>query len=228
MHHQLLAAAHNYNARFNLFRNLIELAGFQITEPLPSDVHTVFQELSRVRHLDPYDLTDSRYHIINPLSRTDAMPTALDRRFTKSASAAIRMSDLQAEGRLFNYVPNKYTPLPDNILEKFPELSGTKISVIDHHRLHQDVLGVYQEHTKQQQPPQPAHSRPGPRPVPSQTQTKIYTEVTAKHQAQPSPRPTLRGRPDHRLPIQQPQQQAQETVESEKRKKPSSPSLLGN
>jgi hypothetical protein len=27
MHHQLLAAAHNYNARFNLFRNLIELAG---------------------------------------------------------------------------------------------------------------------------------------------------------------------------------------------------------
>jgi hypothetical protein len=76
MHHQLLAAAHNYNARFNLFRNLI-------TEPLPSDVHTVFQELSRVRHLDPFDLTDSRYHITNPLSRTDAMPTALDRRFTK-------------------------------------------------------------------------------------------------------------------------------------------------
>jgi hypothetical protein len=72
MHHQLLAAAHNYNARFNLFRNLIELAGFQITEPLPSDVHTVFQELSRVRHLDPFNLTDSRYHITNPLSRTDA------------------------------------------------------------------------------------------------------------------------------------------------------------
>jgi hypothetical protein len=34
MHHLLLAAAHNYNARFNLFRNLVELAGFQITEEL--------------------------------------------------------------------------------------------------------------------------------------------------------------------------------------------------
>jgi hypothetical protein len=78
MHHQLLAAAHNYNARFNLFWNLVELAGFQITEPLPLDVHTVFQELSRVRHLDPYDLMDSRYHITNPLSRTDEMHTALD------------------------------------------------------------------------------------------------------------------------------------------------------
>ncbi len=146
MHHQLLAAAHSYNARFNLFRNLIELARFQITEPLPSDVHAVFQELSRVRHLDPFDLTDSRYHITNPLSRTDAMPTALDRRFTKSTSAAIKMSDFQEGGRTFQYTPNKYTPLPDAILEKFPELSGTKISIIDHHRLHQDVLTTYQTH----------------------------------------------------------------------------------
>ncbi len=46
-----------------------------------------------------------------------------------------------------------------NILEKFPELNGTKISVIDHHRLHQDVLSVHQVHTKQQQPPQPAQRR---------------------------------------------------------------------
>jgi hypothetical protein len=157
MHHQLLAAALSYNARFNLFRNLIELAGFQITEPLPSDVHTVFQELSQVRHLDPIDLTDSRYHITNPLSRTDAMPTALDRRFTKSTSAAIKMSDFQEGGRTFQYTPNKYVSLPDSILEKFPELSGTKISIIDHHRLHQDVLTTYQTHLKQlQQQPKPA------------------------------------------------------------------------
>jgi hypothetical protein len=130
MHHQLLAAAHNYNARFNLFRNLVELAGFQITEPLPSDVHTVFQELSRVRHLDPFDLTDSRYHITNPLSRTDAMPTALDRRFTKSTSAAIKMSDFQEGGRIFQYTPNRYTPLPDAILEK---ISRTQWNQNFHH-----------------------------------------------------------------------------------------------
>ncbi len=48
MRQQLLAAAYPYNKRFNLFLNLIELAGFKITEPLPSNVHTFFQELSRV------------------------------------------------------------------------------------------------------------------------------------------------------------------------------------
>jgi hypothetical protein len=189
MHHQLLAAAHNYNARFNLFRNLIELAGFQITEPLPSDIHTVFQELSRVCHLDPFDLTDSRYHITNPLSRTDAMPTALDRRFTKSTSAAIKMSDFQEGGHIFQYTPNRYTPLPDTILEKFPELSGTKISIIDHHRLHQDVLTTYQTHLKQQQqPPKPAQrrQRPGPRPPPIQNPVKP-TQSPTKHSLLLSP-----------------------------------------
>jgi hypothetical protein len=228
MHHQLLAAAHNYNARFNLFRNLIELAGFQITEPLPSDVHTVFQELSRVRHLDPFDLTDSRYHITNPLSRTDAMPTALDRRFTKSTSAAIKMSDFQEGGRIFQYAPSKYVPLPDTILEKFPELSGTKISIIDHHRLHQDVLTTYQTHLKQQQQqPKPAQRRQRPAPRPPLTQTpatptastsKTFAAVVAKQEPL-SPQPTLRGRPDHRVPRQAPHPPP-EVVESEQRKNP--------
>ncbi len=231
MHHQLLAAAHNYNACFNLFRNLVELAGFQITEPLPSDVHAVFQELSRVRHLDLYDLTDSRYHITNPLSRTDAMPTALDRRFTKSTSAAIKISDFQEGGRIIQYTPNRYTPLPDNILEKFPELSGTKISIIDHHRLHQDVLTTYQTHLKQQQQPKPAQrrQRPGPRPVPTQSPTapkqsptKTFAAVVAKQEPL-SPQPTLRGRPDHRVPRQLQQQQPQKHIESEKRKNPQVP-----
>jgi hypothetical protein len=230
MHHQLLAAAHNYNARFNLFRNLIELAGFQITEPLPSDVHTVFQELSRVRHLDPFDLTDSRYHITNPLSRTDAMPTALDRRFTKSTSAAIKMSDFQEGGRIYQYTPSKYVPLPDAILEKFPELSGTKISIIDHHRLHQDVLTTYQTHLKQQQQqPKPAQRRlrPAPRlpttPKPNTMKTFADAAATIVTKQEPlSPQPTLRGRPDHRVPRQAPHRPP-EVVESEQRKNPQAP-----
>jgi hypothetical protein len=123
--------------------------------------------------LDPYDLTDSRYHITNPLSRTDAMPTDLDRRFTKSTTAAIKMSDFPEGRQIFKYTPNKYTPLPETILEKFPELSGTKLSIIDHHRLHQDVLTTYQTYLKQQQP-KPAQQRqwPVPRPVPPQSTTK--------------------------------------------------------
>ncbi len=78
------------------------------------------------------------------------------------------MSDFQEGGRIFQYTPNRYTPLPDTILEKFPELSGTKISIIDHHRLHQDVLTTYQTHLKQQQQPKPPQrrQRPGPRPPP--------------------------------------------------------------
>ena len=235
MHHQILAAAHSYNARFNLFRNLIELAGFQITEPMPSDVHTVFQELSRVRHLDPFDLTDSRNHITNPLSRTDAMPTALDRRFTKSTSAAIKMSDFQEGGRILQYTPSKYVPLPDAILEKFPELSGTKISIIDHHRLHQDVLTTYQTHLKQQQQkPKPAqrHQRPAPKPPTSQPSTtptpstmKSFADAAASmltKQEPLSPQPTLRGRPDHRVP-RQAQHPPPEVVESERRKNPQAP-----
>jgi hypothetical protein len=40
------------------------------------------------------------------------------------------------------------------ILERFPEISGTEISIIDHHQLIQDILSVYQSHLKQQQPQQ--------------------------------------------------------------------------
>ena len=134
------------------------------------------------------------------------------------------MSDFQEGGRLFKYIPNKYTPLPNNILDKFPDLSGTKFSIIDHHQLHQDVLTVHQTHLKQQQP-QPAQWRnlPVPWPAPSQTSTNPFTAVVAKQEPQPSPQPTLGGRPDDRVPIQQQQQQAQETVESKKQKNPKAP-----
>jgi hypothetical protein len=165
---------------------------------------------------------------MNPLSRTDAMPTALDRRFTKSTSAAIKMSDFQEGGRIFQYTPSKYVPLPDAILEKFPELSATKISIINHHRLHQDVLTTYQTHLKQQQQkPKPAqrHQRPAPRPPTSQTPTtltastsKTFAAVVAKQEPL-SPQPTLRGRPDHRVPRQAPHRPP-EVVESEERKNP--------
>ncbi len=47
--------------------------------------------------------------------------------------------------------------------------------------------------------------------------------MTAKHKPQQSPRPTLQGGPDHRVPIQQPKQQAQETVESKKWENPQAP-----
>jgi hypothetical protein len=115
--------------------------------------------------------------------------------------------------------------------KKFPELSGTKISIIDHHRLHQDVLTTYQTHLKQQQqPPKPAQrrQRPGPRPPPLQTQakpthipTKTFAAVVAKQEPL-SPQPTLRGRPDHRVP-RQAQYPPPEVVESEERKNPQAP-----
>jgi hypothetical protein len=156
------------------------------------------------------------------------MPTALDRRFTKSTSAAIKMSDFQEGGRIFQYTPNKYVPLPEAILEKFPELSGTKISIIDHHRLHQDVITTYQTHLKQQQQqPKPAQGRqrPTPRPPPTQTPatptpstTKTFAAVVAKQEPL-SPQPTLRGRPDHRVPRQS-QHPPPEVIESEQRKNP--------
>jgi hypothetical protein len=161
------------------------------------------------------------------------MPTALDRRFTKSTSAAIKMSDFQEGGRIFQYTPNKYVPLPDAILEKFPELSGTKISIIDHHRLHQDVITTYQTHLKQlQQQPKPAQQRqrPAPRPPPTQTPatptpstTKTFAAVVAKQEPL-SPQPTLRGRPDHRVPRQS-QYPPPEVVESEQRKNPQAPHI---
>ena len=100
------------------------------------------------------------------------------------------MSDFQEGGRIFQYIPSKYVPLPDAILEKFPELSGTKISIIDHHRLHQDVLTTYQTHLKQQQQqPKPAQRRQRPAPKPPLTQTpatptastsKTFAAVVAK------------------------------------------------
>jgi hypothetical protein len=83
---------------------------------------------------------------------------------------------------------------------------------------------------QQQQPPKPAQrrQRPGPRPPPiqnpvkpTQSPTKTFAAVVAKREPL-SPQPTLRGRPDHRVP-RQAQYPSPEVVESEERKNPQAP-----
>jgi hypothetical protein len=82
---------------------------------------------------------------------------------------------------------------------------------------------------QQQQPkPTPRRQRPAPRPPPTQTPatptpstTKTFAAVVAKQEPL-SPRPTLRGRPDHRVPRQS-QYPPPEVVESEQRKNPQAP-----
>ena len=150
LHSQLLAAMLNYNERFNLFRNLIEIAGFNIHERLPAKVHQVYQELARTRHLDPYDLTDINYDIQMPLHRVDTLPLGLDRHPTRTPAATIQIRDFQTGGRLFNYRPETFIPVPHQYLDKFPELGGRKISIIDHHNLHTEALRVHQNFVKYQ------------------------------------------------------------------------------
>ncbi len=84
---------------------------------------------------------------------------------------------------------------------------------------------------KQQQQPKPAQrrQRPGPRPPPiqnptttTQSPTKTFAAVVAKQEPL-SPQPTLRGRPDHRVPRQPKHQQPPELIKSEKRKNPQAP-----
>jgi hypothetical protein len=80
---------------------------------------------------------------------------------------------------------------------------------------------------QQQQQPKPAQrrQRPAPRQPPTQTPapptpttTKTFAAVVAKQEPL-SPQPTLRGRPDHRVPRQS-QYSPPEIVESEERKNP--------
>ena len=79
-------------------------------------------------------------------------------------------------------------------------------------------------------PPKPAQrrQRPGPRPPtlptpvkPTQTPAKTFAAVVAKQEPL-SPQPTLRGRPDHRVP-RPAQYPPPEVVESEQRKNPQAP-----
>jgi hypothetical protein len=82
---------------------------------------------------------------------------------------------------------------------------------------------------QQQQPPKPAQrrQRPGPRPPSTQTPVKqalspkTFATVVAKQEPL-SPQPTLRGRPDHRVPRQAPHPPP-EVVESEEQKNPQAP-----
>jgi len=149
LHHQMVLACHNYIERHNLFRNIIEMAGFQITDPIPADVHMVFQELTRVRHLDPYALIDVSEHVTNPFHLLDAIPLTPDRP-SRIPTPQINPEDFSETGIYKNFKPSLMTPLPNKILNLFPNLSGTNISFSDHMRLHQEMCKQYNTHLKQQ------------------------------------------------------------------------------
>ena len=206
MHKQLLAATYSYNERFNLFRNFIELAGFSIYENIPNDVHQTFSELSRSRHFDPYELTETRNHIFNPLHRIDAMPSGLDRQPTRAPTATITTQDFKPQGRLFGYKPSKFIPLDNQILDKFPELGARKINMIDHHTLHQEALKMYERFQRQGRPLPKSSFRPI-----SDRRTEQIPEAT-RRPANRAPKPTPRA------PQPQP-----EKVSPEPRKNPQAP-----
>ena len=142
LHQQLLNATYNLEDRYNLFRNIINLAGFSLGEQLPSNVQAVYQELTRVRHLNPYDLTEDQFNVTCPFQRLDPLPTSTEIHLEKSIIPIISKDDFKEGGKLQDYYPQKFAPLPGHILDKFPELSGRRMSIVDHHRLLQAILSV--------------------------------------------------------------------------------------
>ena len=92
------------------------------------------------------------------------------------------------------------------------QTTGSTLSTTSTRQTSSCCSTTYQTHLKQQQQPKPAQrrQRPAPRPPLTQTPTtptastsKTFAAVVAKQEPL-SPQPTLRGRPDHRIPRQAP------------------------
>jgi hypothetical protein len=208
LHHQLLLACHNYIERHNLFRNIIELAGFQLSDPIPADVHQVFQELTRVRHLDPYALLDVEEHVTNPFHLLDAIPVTPDRP-SRISFPKIYPINFSATGIYRHYKPSIFIPLPDEILNLFPSLSGSKISFSDHMRLHQEFCRQFAIFQKQQTHDQVTGNqtltkfvtdqklfsditRPPPIPAHREQQEQQQQHASQPNRVQPTPTPPPR------------------------------------
>jgi hypothetical protein len=140
LHSCLISGIHSFSARCNMARQLIETAGFSIYDPLPITPHYIFSEVSKIRHLESHTLLPQDTGYLIPIARLENMPRITNIFQTKRMQGKVDIKDFEPHGKLHNFQPNHFIPIPEHILNMFKELGGTDIPLCDHVALNHEII----------------------------------------------------------------------------------------
>jgi len=140
LHSCLISGIHSFSARCNLARQLIETAGFSIYDPLPITPHYIFSEVSKIRHLESHTLLPQDTGYLIPIARLENMPRITNIFQTKRMQGKVDIKDFEPHGKLHNFQPNHFIPLPEHILNMFKELGGPDMPLCDHVALNHKII----------------------------------------------------------------------------------------
>ena len=140
----LTASITNYASRCNMFKILLELAGFGIMDGSPIQQHYAYSELTRIRHISGLLLIPQLTPQPAPYQRLDSMPRITYQNKTKPISP-INPQELDRHGKFANVMPHPFCPLPDSTLDQFPRLGGRNMALCDEYSLHTQFLRAYKQ-----------------------------------------------------------------------------------
>ena len=159
-----------------MVRQLIEIAGFSIYEPIPVNMHFIYAEMSRIRHLEAHTLIPLDTGYLTPLARLEGMPKITNIFQTQKMQGEIDAKDFAPHGRLHNFQPHPCSPLPDHILESFKKFGGKNMSLCDHVALIHEIIRFRKIYTMSQNNKRPT---PMPRKAKAQRVIKYVDESTS-------------------------------------------------
>jgi len=136
LHSLVNESIHHYASRCNLFKLLLETAGFSIYDPVPLQQHMVFSELTKIRHLNTSNLIPIVSNDAAPFKRLDKLPRITYINRTKPNSKIIEPKDFAPGGKYETYKPHPFVPLPAKILDEFKKLVGKHMALCDEFALH--------------------------------------------------------------------------------------------
>ena len=154
LHSLLNESVHHYASRCNLFKLLLETAGFSIYDPVPVQQHMVFSELTRIRHLNASNLIPIVSNDAGPFVRLDRLPRITYINRTKPNSKIIEPKDFAPGGKYETYKPHPFVPLPDRILDEFKKLGGKHMAFCDEFALHTNFLKTHKQYVVNKYPAQ--------------------------------------------------------------------------
>ena len=162
LHATMIASIHCLKSRCHLARQIIEIAGFSIHEPIPVNLHFLYSEMSRVRHLEAHTLIPLESGYLTPTARLDGMPKITNIFQTRKMQGEIDVKDFNPQGRLHNFQPQPFSPLPDHILDSFKKIGGRTMSLCDHVALIHEITRFHKMYvqTKTKPVPMPRKNKP--------------------------------------------------------------------
>jgi hypothetical protein len=137
LHSCLISGIHSFHAQCNLARQLIEIAGFSIHDPLPITPHFIYAEITKIRHLESHTMIPQETGYLIPIARLENMPRITNIFQTQRMQGEVEVKDFAPHGRPQSH---PFIPIPDNILDLFEKLGGHNMPLSDHVALNHEIF----------------------------------------------------------------------------------------